>query len=947
MSGELRWEDLIVAGDARRDEIRERHSNGVEGVEVREGGRRLLLYFLRHAPEHVHPGTIRIDPPPGARHVRATAVRRVDERDRELEDHLIVELDRRGGGGAYTLRLVEPAADGTPGVRPLRGIDPRYSSARFVFDVDAPLPPIPGAPGGMPAGEYEISYLLRDYQGLRQLMLDRIGVTMPAWSERHIPDPWITLIELLAYVGDDLSYYEDAVATEAYLQTARRRVSVRRHARLVDYRLHEGAAARAWVALEVSAPVALALRRVRFAAVGGLLEARPPLLEERSVPPDTLAALPQYTPLPAHLGPLGREAELVSLRPAHNRIELWSWGEQTGRLAAGATSASLVDGPAGEPPKRVLQLAVGDVLVLEETGDPLTQGNGPADPAHRQAVRLTEVRRAFDELYRQPLLEVRWAAEDALGFELRLIAGGHAISQATGNVLLVSHGVAVDERLELSSPRLQRPGLTFSTPFPNPQIVARHQARALRGLYGRWRREVEQWRREADRGRPLDEEQFELLERQLGSGALAAVGMHGRFEGDDANACEEHAHREASALEELLERADRVLAPRRRRLEVLADLADRGEPLEGVLIHELEADWGRDLTAGLLAGQPGAWGPASAGAGQDPSAALPVLALSDADRHEWLPAADLVDAGPDERVFVAEVDEQQVASLRINSVADTTSLTATYWVGNGAGGNAEAEAINALVWLEPPAGGGGGRQSAAAHAPIAVTAVRNPLPATGGVDTEDVAAARAAIPGSFLQSQPRALTADDYAALASEMPGVGRAAAELRSSGALTIVDVAVQPAVGEDPHPDLLDAVRRELDHVRRINHVVRVLAPRYRPLAVRLSVTVAPTASRAEIAARLARLIGSGWLADGTPAMFHPTRLAFGQTVYPSPIIAAVRDVDGVQAVRLTGLGFAGHAVTATGALKLKALELARLDNDPADPERGYAVVRIEGGR
>ena len=38
-----------------------------------------------------------------------------------------------------------------------------------------------------------------------------------------MPDLGITLVELLAYVGDHLSYYQDAVATEAYLDTARQR----------------------------------------------------------------------------------------------------------------------------------------------------------------------------------------------------------------------------------------------------------------------------------------------------------------------------------------------------------------------------------------------------------------------------------------------------------------------------------------------------------------------------------------------------------------------------------------------------------------------------------------------------------------------------------------------------------------------------------------------------
>ena len=55
------------------------------------------------------------------------------------------------------------------------------------------------------------------------------------------------LVELLAYAADHLSYYQDAVATEAYLGTARRRVSVRRHARLLDYRIHEGCSARTFL----------------------------------------------------------------------------------------------------------------------------------------------------------------------------------------------------------------------------------------------------------------------------------------------------------------------------------------------------------------------------------------------------------------------------------------------------------------------------------------------------------------------------------------------------------------------------------------------------------------------------------------------------------------------------------------------------------------------------
>ena len=92
-------------------------------------------------------------------------------------------------------------------------------------------------------------------------MLDRLSLLAPGWSERSAADLGVTLVELLAYAADNLSYRQDAIATEAYLATARQRVSVRRHARLVDYALHDGCNARAWVHVEVDADQAVLLAK--------------------------------------------------------------------------------------------------------------------------------------------------------------------------------------------------------------------------------------------------------------------------------------------------------------------------------------------------------------------------------------------------------------------------------------------------------------------------------------------------------------------------------------------------------------------------------------------------------------------------------------------------------------------------------------------------------------
>ena len=812
-----------------------------------------------------------------------------------------------------------------------------------MFDVDAPQPPILQVPGGAPGADDSVTYLGRDYAQLRQLMLNRLAVTMPDWTEQHEPDIWITLVELLAYAGDDLSYYEDAVATEAYLQTARNRVSVRRHARLVGYRLHEGCQARAWVCLNVTSPVSLPLAQARFAAAGSWVSQGSVVLDANTFPADTLASFPQYTPLSAQPGAPGLD-QVVTLLPEHNEIELWSWGERDSHLAQGATTAVLADGPPlrsnDETPGQKLKLRAGDVIILVQTADPLTLGAGPGDPTLRQPVRLTGTHHLMDPLYQQPLLEVRWAAEDALGFDLDVTAGGQPCSQAWGNVVLVANGVAETDTIKLSAPALTRAGLGYATPFPDPRAVARHQARALRSLYHQWREQVSEWCSQAARGTPLSGAQVEALRLQVGLQELERLGLADRCRRRD----HAQAEFEAEALAELLARADRLLAGRRRRLEFLAKLAEGTGPLPDVLIAEVIEDWGQDLTAALAAGQPGSWGPAAAAITQDPRDALPVLQLADQAGRTWTPALDLIGAQPADRIFVAEVNDQGLAGLRINDPPTAGTLSASYWAGNGAAGNVETDAINALVWTP-----GAGTEPSP---PGGISLICNPLPASGGVDAETVAAAKLAIPGAFAVGQQRALTTEDYATLATAVPGVRRAAAELCFTGSLAVVNVAIQPELGEHPTAELCAEVRRALEAVRKIGQLVLVLAPRYKPLVVALDVTLQPATIRREVAHHLARLLSNGWLPDGTPALFNPANLGFATPVYSSQVIAAVHAVAGVASVSLTRFGFLDQPAGAGSPasvpeLRFGTLEMARLDNDPTHPEHGYALVSLEGGR
>jgi hypothetical protein len=182
--------------------------------------------------------------------------------DPELDDQLIVKVDKPGDYSTYTLCLVALDEAGRPTDEPFPGFDPGYFCLDFSFkagcpsDLDCKIPDVcPPEPGEQP----EITYLAKDYASFRQLIHDRLSLLMPDWQERHVPDIGIALVELLAYTGDYLSYYQDAVATEAYLDTARQRISVRRHARLVDYQMHEGCNARVLLCLRTNTDMPLDL----------------------------------------------------------------------------------------------------------------------------------------------------------------------------------------------------------------------------------------------------------------------------------------------------------------------------------------------------------------------------------------------------------------------------------------------------------------------------------------------------------------------------------------------------------------------------------------------------------------------------------------------------------------------------------------------------------------
>ena len=62
--------------------------------------------------------------------------------------------------------------------------------------------------------ELLLDYEAKDYASFRQLLLDLLPQLNPNFTETNPSDLGIALLELLAYTGDRLSYFQDAVANE-------------------------------------------------------------------------------------------------------------------------------------------------------------------------------------------------------------------------------------------------------------------------------------------------------------------------------------------------------------------------------------------------------------------------------------------------------------------------------------------------------------------------------------------------------------------------------------------------------------------------------------------------------------------------------------------------------------------------------------------------------------
>ena len=781
-----------------------------------------------------------------------------------------VFLDGEGDFSSYVLRVIN---------RP--EVDLERSEVRFGFKAGCPTEfdckPAVNCPTDIP-DEPALNYLAKDYQSFRRLMTDLIALRNPGWQERLPADMGMAVVEALAYAGDYLSQYQDAATgTESYLDTCLHRISSARHARLIDYRMHNGRNA---------------VTHLHFSATAGTDGVVPagaklttlvalPLIGETAPPGPVLPAIADFDGDPALLDATVFEtSSLVRVTDLHNELQIHTWNDAQCCLASGTTEAYLYAamGAAGAEIAVLPELEIGDYVLLEEARSPRTGFTADADPRHRQVVRLVDVEATSDDAFTDavpngvltprlnlvgppeplPLLRVFWREQDALKFPLcisAVTADGDPIARvsiARGNVTPADHGRTVLQDSNDGAVALPGTGV------------------------GRW---------------PLPS-----LALPLGPVTQQAS--------PDAPV-----------------------------------YTAQGQPLRGR--HDLDVPAAEALPAVVL-----------------------ILTGEDGQDELWTPVEDLLDSGPFDRHFVAEIDNSGDAVLRFGDdqfgrrPLHKTRTRARYRIGNGRQGNIGATSLVHVTAPDPaepldPANPG---------APLvfaSVDAVYQPQAAGSGIEPETIEEVRQTAPEAVHAIQFRAVTEADWEEMALRHPGVAAAKARFRWTGSWHTVFVAIHPRNAEnlDRLPgggvalaaDFATTMKLFLKRFKLAGYDLAVRAAQYVPLEIEIRLCVAHGHFRGDVVEAVARVLSDDALADGTRGFFHLLEFGFGDAVYLSQLYAAIEAVDGVESA--TVVVFKRYWSVPGGDLDrgfiaMAPFEIPRLDNDPNFPENGVLRLSAVGG-
>ncbi len=306
----------------------------------------------------------------------------------------------------------------------------------------------------------------------------------------------------------------------------------------------------------------------------------------------------------------------------------------------------------------------------------------------------------------------------------------------------------------------------------------------------------------------------------------------------------------------------------------------------------------------------------------------------------WHQVASLFLAGPQEKAYVVRIDDKGQATVGFGDgehgarlPTGQENVVARYRSGIGPVGDAQAGAVSLLQ-----------------QRPLGITAVVNPLPATGGTSPEQVDEARTNAPVTVL-TLDRVVSVQDHADFARAFVGVAKSRAVVLFDGTAPFVHVTVAAPDGEAMSELTLGHLREAFERVRDLARAVRVDDFEAVRFVVGVEVLVDPTLLFATVQKQVHTTLTSH---------FALARRDFAQPVTTSEVLSTVQSVPGVVAVRMTALHLTGasgvvEVLTASDAVQ-RSPEARRLrrrlhiaGHDPfgaSDVRPAQLLLLAEGG-
>lgn len=283
----------------------------------------------------------------------------------------------------------------------------------------------------------------------------------------------------------------------------------------------------------------------------------------------------------------------------------------------------------------------------------------------------------------------------------------------------------------------------------------------------------------------------------------------------------------------------------------------------------------------------------------------------------WSYVESLTEAGPNQLVFTTNVEEDGTTSLEfgdgINGAIPPANqvISALYRISAGAAGNLNSGTVEEVTFIP-------GNNIPEA---IGYLAVSNPSASFGGADGDDNDQIRAKVKNA-ITTRRRAVTLADYAALATQVPTVGRAKAVAAVYSAVTLYlqsqnDDSVTPGVVSgtptNSWTELSAAVSAYLADKIPVGTTITVQPPTYVDLYVTLDVTAVSSYSNEDLEQELRDV----FLNPG--GLFAYENVTFGQLVPYSTVMAKAAGVPGVQSVVISKLNTDNSNSASTAGIQL----------------------------